>query len=122
MAWVIDKDTWCIEGLDEMVAFHNIKQYHMCIVEYMGGGKFKLEVINPYCVQINYTVNNNVQLSFPTNSSVVGNDEFLRDLEVGKLFETFRYNAYYSCDAICEFLVDEYHLTGASYTKVYSKN
>lgn len=49
-----------IEGLDEMMAFHNIKQYHIVVLEYRHGGNFKVEIFNPYAVEIDYSLDHNV--------------------------------------------------------------
>lgn len=114
----ISKDTEYIEGLDEMMTYHNIKEYHVCFIKYIGGSDFVIEVFNPYYVSIDYMHNNILESNQSEIPLEVGTDEFRRNLEVAKFFETFRYNAYYNCEEICRFHVNRQHLGGGPYTEV----
>lgn len=102
-----------------MMIFYNIKEYHVCFIHYIGGPNFQIEVFNPYCVPIDYVRNNNLEIKASPIPLEIGNEEFRKKLHVAKLFETFRYNAYYNCDEICRFNVDARHLAGTSYNEVY---
>lgn len=43
-----------IENLDAMMNFYDIKPYYLILLQYKFGSNFKIEIYNPYVVEISY--------------------------------------------------------------------
>lgn len=103
-----------------MMAFHSIKAYHIVILEYRGGCNFKFEIFNPYCVEIDYAFNHNIPLSPSPNLEVNKDLVYFENLETAKLFECYRYNAYYNFSGLYNLNIKAKHFEEGCHTKVYS--
>lgn len=104
-----------IEGLEEMVYFHNIKPYHIVIMEYRYGGNFKVEIFNPFCGEIDYCVDhNNVRLNNSQSLELNTDNVLFSNLESTKLFECYRHNAYHNFVGLHNLRIEADHLEEGS--------
>lgn len=53
--WVgkIFEDSMYIENLHDLMIYHKINPYHLILLDYLGGLNFKINIFNPYGVEIN---------------------------------------------------------------------
>ncbi|KAL8157053.1 hypothetical protein AgCh_001956 [Apium graveolens] len=89
-------------------------------MEYKSGGNFNVEIFNPYCVPIDYTLDHNVRLGQAEKLDGIAENVQFSDLEVAKLFECYRYNAYYNFVVMHTLRIEANHLIEASGLKVLS--
>ncbi|KAL8146246.1 hypothetical protein AgCh_004118 [Apium graveolens] len=105
---------------DEMRKMMRGRPYHVVIIEYKSEGNFEVEIFNPYCVPIDYTIDHNVLFCHRENLEGITENVEFSDLETVKLFECYRYNAYYNFVGMHTVHMEPNHLIEASSLKVLS--
>lgn len=102
------QESKCIEGLEELMGYHQIRPFHFAMLHYIGGPDFTLHVYTPYGVEMDYA--NSI---FDPKSNRICND-----LEVDQLASTYRYNVKENFVRLYNLQIYGEHLYFRSYSKV----
>ncbi|KAK1380435.1 hypothetical protein POM88_027179 [Heracleum sosnowskyi] len=120
------RDRNCIEQLDNMYDYYNVKPYHMFAVKYNGGSRFHVQIYNSYGVEIDYpakpVIGKKLNLSRYSGGWVNEAYYLSVDFEIDKLCAQFTFNCLNTGRGDYDLLLSRSHLKGSLYTQVFSKN
>ncbi|KAK1393025.1 hypothetical protein POM88_012081 [Heracleum sosnowskyi] len=91
-----------IEELEDMINYYGIKPYHMVLLQYDRVENFKVQIYNPYAVEIMY----------PSEKSTGTANMVCNELKLDKLCCTFTHNALLNFSVVYYLVVEKSHLFG----------
>lgn len=112
----------CIDGLESLFDYYDIKPYHLMVLFYGGGNKFSLEIFNVYGVEIFYNVDQpKTKLERVMALEAVWLNDcyyFTTDFELDKLHGQISFNCYNDSSECFELVIEKEHLQPKIYNQV----
>lgn len=118
-----DRSNGTVGGLQYMVSFYGLTKHNIFLLEYCGGTKFNLRILNCYAVEIEYATS-----SIPTKLCALQIDkrncnqhmkEFkFQELQDDMLEFAFKFNAYNQNEVLFDLKLKAKHLLEGGFAKV----
>ncbi|XP_074365289.1 uncharacterized protein LOC141706428 [Apium graveolens] len=102
------KGSFCIEGLEVMMKYYQLKPYYLAKLHYVGGDAFSVTFYTPYAIE----------LKFPIVTDFLSSGGECAAVQVDRLCCTFNYNAKSNFVGLFNLQIQSHHLTDKPYTKV----